>query len=57
MNYTVDARHTWAQQGAGGCKIDMIPFVTLFPPLKSPYRRDKWTIHFGWLYWTVVVHF
>ncbi len=39
----------------GGGYIMLLPFVNVFPPIK--HHRSKWTIHFGWLIFTVVIHF
>lgn len=56
--FTVDASYNFDRSGLRGANIDVLPFLRIFPPPEHggyPGTRG-WTVHFGWLFWTVVVH-
>lgn len=38
-----------------GCNIEILPFLRLFPSRKYRGYHEGWTIHFGWLFWTVMI--
>jgi hypothetical protein len=62
MRTHFDAHHNFAKRDLRGCNIEVLPFIRAFPPQRR--RRwgfdgygKGWTVHFGWLFWTVIIHF
>jgi hypothetical protein len=62
-----EAHHNFNKRDLRGCNIEVLPFVRVFPPQRARRHANNftrsldgygrgWTIHFGWLYWTVIVH-
>ena len=51
--FWVDASYNFNTRDLRGGDIWVLPCLRLFPPMKG---RRGWTIHFGWLFWTVGLH-
>lgn len=55
---TFEASYNFNRAGLRGADFNVLPFLRLFPPQRFggyPSVRG-WTVHFGWLWWTVIVH-
>jgi hypothetical protein len=56
-----ESHHNFNKRQLRGCNIEVLPMLRVFPP-QRPRRKwgdgygRGWTIHFGWLFWTVIVH-
>jgi hypothetical protein len=40
-----------------GRYISVLPFLSVFPPARFGGHGENWTVHFGWLAWTLGAHF
>lgn len=56
MQFTIDSHHNFNKKELRGCNFEVLPFIRLFPPKKMKGYGRGWTIHFGWAFWTVIIH-
>lgn len=53
---TADSSYNFNKKQNRGCDFYVLPLLRVFPPAPIGYGK-KWTVHFGWLVWTVIIHF
>ena len=56
--FTFEATYNFNKRGLRGAAFNVLPFLRLFPPAGwGGYSSTiGWTMHFGWLWWTCIVH-
>ena len=55
LQWWAEASYNFDKRGLRGCNLEVLPFLRVFPPSPTGWTRS-WTVHFGWLWWTVGVH-
>ena len=58
MRIVAEASYNFNRRALRGANFEVLPFISVFPPPSwggYPTKRG-WTIHFGWLWWTVIMH-
>ena len=53
---TAESSYNFNKKENRGCDFYVLPLFRVFPPRPKGYGKN-WTVHVGWIVWTIVIHF